>query len=103
MIFWIPITLLIFKLQKESKYAKEPLQKRLLRLCSPKQYIVDYDKEKVAQANALYQEILASTNQEELLALADKAQTILNISVIDKTELKGSSDISSDASVMKGE
>lgn len=88
LLFWIPITVLLVRKRKESKRHDETLKERLLRVCSPANYMSNYDKEKVSIANTLYQEIMSSDNESQLLEIANKAQKELSVSLIEKSELE---------------
>lgn len=87
LICWIPIIILIIKNRKESKQQRETLKEKLLRICSPSNLMNNYDKEKIAAANFLYQEIMNCDDDSTLIQLADKAQTELSVNLISKEDL----------------
>lgn len=82
----IPLTI---KERKANKVKKETLYQRLLRLCNPKSFIKEYDKDKIDKANRLYQALLNTNSDDEdtLIKMQSKAATELGISLIDKEEL----------------
>lgn len=86
-VFLIPIVILSIYKRKESKRHKETLKQRLLRLCPPQMFMNPYNKELVDKANSIYPKIQGTSSSEELLNLADEAQTLLGISLIEKSEL----------------
>ena len=84
---WIPIVILIIKNRKGIKQQKETLKEKLLRICSPSKLMDNYDREKIAIANSLYQEIMNCDDDSTLIQLADKAQTELSVNMISKDDL----------------
>lgn len=83
----IPLTI------KESKVNKkkfETLHQRLVRLCNPKNFIDNYDKEKVEKANIIYKRLLETTpdNNDDLIEIQMQASSELGINFIDNTELE---------------
>lgn len=87
--FLIPIIILLIYKHKEAKRQQETLKQRLLRLCSPQMFMNPYNKDLVDKANSIYPKIQETTTSEELLDLANEAQTLLGISLIEKSELNG--------------
>ncbi len=86
-VFLVPIIILICKKSKEYKRKSESLKNRLLRLCSPQMFMNPYIKDLVDKANSIYPKIQETTSSEELLNLANEAQTLLGISLIERSEL----------------
>lgn len=86
MLLIIPLTI---KERKANKIKAETLYQRLLRLCNPKNFIKEYDKDKIDKANKLYQPLLNmnSDDKDALMQMQSMAVSELGISLIDKEEL----------------
>lgn len=86
MLLIIPLTI---KERRANKIKTETLHQRLLRLCNPKNFIKEYDKDKIDKANKLYQTLLNinSDDKETLMKIQSKAVSELSISLINKEEL----------------
>lgn len=102
-IFLIPIVPLLIVEKKTEKRISETLYQRLLRLCNPKEFMQNYDKEKIDKANSIYQELhgIDPSNEEALNSLAQRAIAELNISIIDKEELKAMKEKANPANYME--
>ncbi|MDE5567535.1 MAG: hypothetical protein K2J12_03740 [Muribaculaceae bacterium] len=87
-IFGSLITLMLVRNLKEARKNEESLKQRLLRVCSPSNYMSNYNKEKVSLANSLYQEILYSEDEFQLLEIANKVEKQLSISIIEESEVE---------------
>ena len=83
----IPLTI---KESKVNKKKSETLYQRLVRLCNPKNFIDNYDKEKVEKANIIYKRLLETTpdNNDALIEIQMLASSELGINFIDKAELE---------------
>lgn len=83
----IPLTI---KESKVNKKKSETLYQRLVRLCNPKNFIDNYDKEKVEKANIIYKRLLETTpdNNDDLIEIQMQASSELDISFIDEAELE---------------
>lgn len=83
----IPLTI---KESKVNKKKSETLHQRLVRLCNPKNFIDNYDKEKVEKANIIYKRLLETTpdNNDDLIEIQMQASSELGINFIDNTELE---------------
>ena len=83
----IPLTI---KESKVNKKKSETLHQRLVRLCNPKNFIDNYDKEKVEKANIIYKRLLETTpdNNDDLIEIQMQASSDLGINFIDNTELE---------------
>ena len=83
----IPLTI---KESKVNKKKSETLYQRLVRLCNPKNFIDNYDKEKVDKANIIYKRLLETTpdNNYALIEIQIQASSELGINFIDKAELE---------------
>lgn len=86
-IFLVAIVLLSIKRKRIRAIENENLKQKLLRLCQPSNFMNPYNKELVDNANALYPQITQCESQEELISLADKAQKLLYIQLIEQSEL----------------
>lgn len=82
----IPLTIIQ---RKSNKRKKESLHERLCRLCSPEQFVANYDKEKLDAANEISKCLMQidPKDKEELASLANRAISELEISIIDENEL----------------
>lgn len=86
----IPLTILQMQ---SNKRKSESLYQKLCRLCNPKEFVKNYDKDKVAKANALYK-ILMETKPDDknaLMQISEEAISELGTTLIDeekKNELK---------------
>ena len=102
-LFLIPIIPLLIVEKKTEKRISETLYQRLLRLCNPKEFMQNYDKEKIDKANSIYQELhsIDPRNEEALNSLAQKAIAELNISIIDSEELKAMKEKANPAKYME--
>lgn len=102
-LFLIPIIPLLIVEKKTEKRISETLYQRLLRLCNPKEFMQNYDKDKVDKANSIYQELhnLDPRNEEALNSLAKRAIAELNISIIDSEELKAMKEKANPAKYME--
>lgn len=82
----VPLTI---KERRANKIKEETLYQRLLRLCNPKNFIKEYDKDRIDKANRLYQTLLNmnSDDKEALMQMQSMAVSELGISLIDKEEL----------------
>ncbi len=87
MLLIIPLTIKEIKVNKKKS---ETLYQRLVRLCNPKIFIDNYDKEKVEKANIIYKKLLETTpdNNDALKEIQIQASLELGINFIDKAELK---------------
>ena len=87
MLLIIPLTIKEIKVNKKKS---ETLYQRLVRLCNPKIFINNYDKEKVEKANIIYKKLLETTpdNNDALKEIQIQASSELGINFIDKAELK---------------
>ena len=83
----IPLTI---KESKVNKKKSETLYQRLVRQCNPKNFIDNYDKEKVEKANIIYKRLLETTpdNNDDLIEIQMQASSELDISFIDEAELE---------------
>jgi hypothetical protein len=83
----IPLTI---KESKVNKKKSETLYQRLVRLCNPKNFIDNYDKEKVDKANIIYKRLLETTpdNNDALIEIQIQSSSELGINFIDKAELE---------------
>ena len=83
----IPLTI---KESKVNKKKSETLHQRLVRLCNPKNFIDNYDKEKVEKANIIYKRLLETTpdNNDDLIEIQMQASSELGINFIDNAELE---------------
>ncbi len=70
------------------KEKNETLKEKLLRLCNPKNFIENYDKDKVDKSNMIYPQILNCESEEELYRLADLAVKDLGVNLINSTKLE---------------
>lgn len=89
-LFLLLIVPLTIKQINSNKKKSETLYQRLIRLCNPKTFIDNYDKDKVEKANSIYKRLL-ETNSEDSNALIEiqmQASSELNINFIDKEELE---------------
>ena len=86
MLLIIPLTI---RERKANKIKTETLYQRLLRLCNPKNFIKEYDKDKIDKANKLYQRLLNmnSDDKDALMQMQSMAVSELGISLIAKEEL----------------
>ena len=86
MLLIIPLTI---KERRANKIKTETLYQRLVRLCNPKNFIKEYDKDKIDKSNRLYQTLLNmdSDDKDTLMKIQSMAVSELNISLIDKEEL----------------
>ena len=86
LLFIIPLTI---QQVKSNKKKSETLYQRLVRLCNPKEFIDNYDKEKVEKANLIYKRLLEANAEDKdtLMNIQILASTELGINFIDKTEL----------------
>ena len=87
LIFIIPLWV---KQYKSNRKKSESLYQRLLRLANPKNFMDNYDKEKVEKANLIYKTLL-DTNPEDKEALSivqQRAVEELGINLIDKELLE---------------
>lgn len=92
------LTILFFSLivplmivEKKSKKRKsETLYQRLCRLCNPKEFMQNYDKDKVDKANSIYKRLMETKldDKETLMEIQDVAVSELGITLIDMEEVK---------------
>ena len=84
--FIIPLTI---KEHNVNKRKSEPLYQKLCRLCNPKEFIKDYDKEKVDKANALYKRLMETKpdDKDALMEISEKAIDDLGISLIEEEKI----------------
>lgn len=90
--------------EKEKKdRISETLYQRLMRVCNPKEFMQNYDKEKIDKANSIYQELhgIDPRDEEALNSLAQKAITELGVSIIDSEELKSMKEKANPANYME--
>lgn len=83
----IPLTIV----EKKSKKRKsETLYQRLCRLCNPKEFMQNYDKDKVDKANSIYKRLMEtkSDDKETLMEIQDIAVSELGITLIDMEEVE---------------
>lgn len=85
--FLIPIIILTIKVKNINKRKSESMIERLLRICSPKQFMSPYNKELIDKANSIYPRITEAHTDEELVAIADEAQNLLGVSLIEKSQI----------------
>lgn len=88
-IFLMGLFLLCIKPTKSDKRKSETLYQRLLRLCNPRIFMDNYDKEKVDRANTIYKRLL-ETNAEDIETLNEiQVQVVsdLGINLIDVEEM----------------
>lgn len=87
LLFIIPLTI---KQVRSDKKKSETLYQRLVRLCNPKNFIDNYDKEKVEKANIIYKRLLETTpdNNDALIEIQMQSSSELGINFIDKAELE---------------
>lgn len=67
-------------------YYYEKLYDRLIRLCNPANFVDNYNKEKVDNANAIYSKLL-NTNRDDsttLVELTKMAEAILDVNLLDE-------------------
>lgn len=83
----IPLTI---KERKVNKKKSETLYQRLVRLCNPKNFMDNYNKEKVEKANIIYKRLLETTpdNNADLVEIQMQASSELGINFIDEAELE---------------
>lgn len=83
----IPLTI---KERKMNKRKSETLYQRLCRLCNPSNFLKDYNKEKVDNANEIYQRLMEikQDDKEALMSLQAEAVSSLGIALIDGEKLK---------------
>ena len=89
-LFILIIVPLTIKQVKTNKKKSETLYQRLVRLCNPKIFIDNYDKEKVEKANLIYKRLL-ETNPDDNEALKEiqmQASSELGINFIEEAELE---------------
>lgn len=88
-VFWCFIIPLIIINKKEKKIINESFYKRLCRLCNPKEFVSNYDKDRLNSANDIYKSLMSISeeNQQELSVLANRAINELGISIVDESEL----------------
>ena len=88
-IFLAFIIPLIIRKNKAKQRREENLYKRLLRQCNPKEFLKEYDKDKVEKANNIYKRILETSPEDTktLLEILDIVSSDLGVSLIDKEEL----------------
>lgn len=74
---------------RRKKIKNENLYDKLKRLCNPKNFLKNYDKEKIDKANAIYQRLLTidHTNKEALLEIQALAISELDLILIDYEKL----------------
>ena len=87
LMFIIPLTV---KENKSKCRKTETLYQRLVRICNPKEFIQNYDKEKVDKANNIYQRLMNTKpdNQEELMEIQAIAVSELGVNLIDIEQLE---------------
>ena len=85
--FIIPIAI---KEMKSNKRKAESLYQRLLRLCNPKEFIRNYDKEKMDKANRIYQRLINMKpgDEEALKEIVEVAVAELGIMPYGAEELE---------------
>lgn len=73
-----------------SKKKSETLYQRLVRMCNPKSFMDNYDKNRVSIANSIYKSLMetASDDFETLNQLQARAEEELGICLIEKCELE---------------
>ncbi len=83
----VPLTI---KESKVNKKKSETLYQRLVRQCNPKNFIDNYDKEKVEKANIIYKRLLETTpdNNDDLTEIQKQASLELGINFINEAELE---------------
>lgn len=89
-LFILIIVPLTIKQVKSNKKKSETQYQRLVRLCNPKIFIDNYDKEKVEKANLIYKRLL-ETNPDDNEALKEiqmQASSELGINFIEEAELE---------------
>lgn len=89
-LFLLLIVPLTIKQMKSNKRKSETLYQRLVRLCNPKEFIDNYDKEKVEKANLIYKRLLETTpdDNDTLVEIQMQASSELGINFIDDSELE---------------
>jgi|GEM_PF-637262 hypothetical protein len=82
----IPLTI---KKYKSKQRKGEDTYHRLLRKCNPKEFMKDYDKDKVEKANNIYARILETSPEDTktLLEILDIVSSELGVTLVDKDEL----------------
>lgn len=87
LIIWIIILVLIIIDRKKRNLT---LLQRIILKCNPKNYIKEYNEEKLRIANEIYSKaILTDVNDEEqIMALASLAEQKLGISFVTKKDIK---------------
>ena len=90
--FIIPLTIIE---KKTIRLKEETTYQRLIRLCNPKEFLKDYNKEKVDKANELYQRLIntSPTDTEILVEIQTIAINELGITLLDKKEIEDLKDI----------
>lgn len=100
MLLWwgLGLTLLFFSIiiplmivEKKSKKKKsETLYQRLSRLCNPKEFMKNYDRERVDKANSIYHKLMSvkPNDQDALMELQEIAVSELGITLIDMEEVE---------------
>ncbi|OUN73659.1 hypothetical protein [Barnesiella sp. An55] len=75
---------------KSHKKKSETIYQRLVRLCNPKEFIDNYDKNKVERANLIYKRLLDTSpdDKDALMSILSLASSELGINFIDKDEIK---------------
>lgn len=74
---------------KRNKKKNETLKNKLIRLCNPSNFVKNFDKEKIDNANDIYQKIISSQLQDDnLYEIADEAVAKLGITLIDTMEIE---------------
>ena len=83
------IPLMVFE-KKSKKIKSENLYQRLSRLCNPKVFIQNYDKEKVDKANGIYKRLMETKpdDKEALMEIQKTAVSELGITLIDNDEVE---------------
>ena len=83
----IPITI---KDRKANQRRTESLYQRLLRLCNPKEFIRNYDKEKIDKVNGIYQRLMNTRpdDEEALMEILAVAVAELGITPYEPEELE---------------
>ena len=103
-IIFLSIIILLKIIQnKDNQRKRENLYQRLCRLCNPKEFVANYNKEKLDIANDIYKSLMNidKDNQEELSVLANRAVFELGISLLDDNDIAEMREKANPANYMK--
>lgn len=90
LLFFLLIVPLTIVEEKSKKRKSETLYQRLCRLCNPKEFMQNYDKEKVDKANSIYQSLMNTNpdDKETLMEIQAIAVSELGITLIEVEEVE---------------